>query len=121
MTLKPDWLVETPENQKGYSVPLNSTMPNLASWAARAVLTIGAAQTITFDPKTTTIEFIPSDIPTAPIFIKRGTLAWQTAASATVFDDIITPAKPAIQVWVAENCPSYSIFGTSGTVYTIER
>lgn len=118
----PRWRVETPENQKGYAVPLNSALPNLASWAARAVLTVAAAQTITMDSKAESVEFIPSDTPSAAIFIKRWTSSGQTAASATVFDEVISPTKPAIQVSIPMNVPSYSIFSSSSqTVYTIER
>jgi len=109
------------------AAPLNSTVANEAlltttgtSW--RYTLTVSTAQTITLDEWCSSLELIPSDIPTAPIFIKRGNQAWQWVASATNFDEVLTPVKPTCQVWVQNFCNSYSIFSASSqTVYTIER
>ena len=103
--------------------PLNSTTPNLNSGtAARNTLTVAAAATVTFNTGTRTLEFIPSVSPTWPIFIKWGTSAGQTVATATVFDECLTPTKPSCQVGVVGFCTTYSIFSwTSQTVYVIER
>lgn len=100
--------------------PLNSTTPNRTS---TPTITTGAAQTISLNTNSTrSIELIPSVIPSSPIFIKYRTQAWQTAASATVFDEVLTEAKPSCQVGVAEFCTSFSIFSwASQTVYLIER
>jgi hypothetical protein len=119
----PDGKVTSPSNTTNDVLPLNSSVANLNSGiTARNTLTVAAAQTIIFNEKTGSIEFIPSVSPTWPIFIKRGTASSQLAASATVFDDVITPCKPAIQVGIQQNIVSYSIYsGSSQTVYTIER
>lgn len=105
------------------SAPINSTVQNYNSGtAARNTLTVASAQTVTFSTECGSLEFVPSAIPSAPIFIKWGNTSGQLTASATVFDEILTPCKPAIQVGVTPYCNSYSIFSwTSQTVYTIER
>lgn len=123
MWYQPYGTIISPRSDKDDVLPLNATVTNLNSGiTARNTLTVAAAQTVTFDANTTNIEFIPSVAPTGPIFIKRGTPAGQTVASATAFDEVITPCKPAIQVGVKFWCTSYSIYsGSSQTVYTIER
>jgi len=109
------------------AAPLNSTVLNKSlssttGTAWRYTLTVTTAQTKTLDEWCSSIEFIPSAVPTAAIFIKRWNSSWQWTASATNFDEILTAAKPTCQVWVDVFCNSYSIYsGTSQTVYTIER
>jgi len=113
------WIEHIPMGQT--SAPLNSSVFNKAS---TKVITTGAAQTITTSDWCKSIEFIPSVIPTAPIFIKYQTSAGQGNATATDFDEVLTEAKPSCQVWydIFGYQNSFSIFSTSTqTVYYIER
>lgn len=112
----------------GTYAPLNTTVNNLSlsttnggtSW--RHTLTVSTAQTIVLDTWCSTIQFVPSDIPSSPIFIKWWTADAQTAASATNFDIVLTSADSCVQLWVRFNVTRYSIYSaTSQTVYTIER
>lgn len=110
--------------------PLNSTIPCLyVSWdwgtSDRNVITTGVAQKIVFDADKVVrgIRFKPSDVPTAPIFIKWHTAISTTTASATVFDEVLTPWDAAgIQLGVRDITTGYSIYSsTTQTVYTIEN
>lgn len=102
--------------------PINSTTPNRASGAARATLTTGAAQTITFDAAARTLTFVCSWSVTSPIFIKFWQQSGQVDASATVFDEVLTPWQPVVQLWIMTFCNSFSIFSSATqTVYLIER
>jgi hypothetical protein len=61
----PDGKVTSPSNTTNDVLPLNSSVANLNSGiTARNTLTVAAAQTIIFNEKTGSIEFIPSVSPT---------------------------------------------------------
>lgn len=108
--------------------PLNTTVNNLSlstsnsgtSW--RHTLTVTTAQTVILDTWCSTIQFVPSVSPTAPIFIKFWTVTTQTTASASNFDIVLSATDPSVQLWVRRDVTRYSIYSwTSQTVHTIER
>lgn len=126
----PNWTVITPYTDRNDSVPLNSTLPNLAlltsNWGTswRFALTVATtAQSIKFDRTAENIRFKPSDVPTSFIFIKWHTDTITDSASATNFDETIGIGDPAgIQLWIRTWVVWYSIFSAvSQTVYTIEN
>ena len=104
------------------SAPINSTLANQATGIC-AVVTVAAstAQTVTLPTYGSSIEIIPVDIPSTPIFIEWW-FGSQTPASATVFDEVLTPCKPTCQVWAETTLTTFSIFSTTATtVYIIIR
>jgi len=98
MSLKRPKQVE-PISMGNTYAPLNSTVPNLSLSSAnggtadRNVLDVAAAVTISMDTACGTIEFKPMFAPSSPIYIKWGTPASQTVATATVWDEVITEAN----------------------------
>lgn len=110
------------------AAPLNSTVFNQSlttdnsGTSGRHTLNVGGAQPITLSTICSTIEFIPTVIPAWPIYIKWHTTSVTSAATASNFDEVITDAKPALQVGIMPFVTGYSIYSASNqTVHTIER
>jgi hypothetical protein len=119
------WEVKAP-NIWPNKAPLNSTVESLAG---NKVNSLAASTALNIDITwCTSVEIIPILIPVAPIFVKYGYWA-AVAASATVFDDVLTEVKPTMQVWRAtksvtgqSDCTHVSFFSTEATtIYLIKR